>query len=869
MFINMNASANLSASTFFSELMRISTDIVWKNQMLANRYEDQDNYTNSEIFMSAYRDILTFDSVYQFDYDVLLSAGLSTEQALAGMDFKESIPLAYRDLCVDKYIDYILNKNSNTGRYTDYIEKNNYYRMLHGLPDNDDTEYFYNTVYDDISKEIPIHEMNISDRYILENREYISALISQNPDKKYLKHLTSKCIDPYIARNAERYSILWMNGSDFSNLIMDFKTVYEDCRMNVIKVYYTEAFKRGSEHYDGFLAMCILFMTVQLMHYKYLDSDLTRDFYDLDSIKYIYNSYSVPFYSDIPLSYHTKIVKNLNKLLSYKGSSRVFVDLFELFNYGTIDIYNYYLIKLHKFGGDNKPLFIKNEDDSYNYSSMYDIKFAKAKLYENIQGQISNPVNHINYNDIIDIDPYWISDSSLLDKLYATNFNYLESKYIGLQVVYDLTKIIYESSFFFKALLDNRTEIANINIYIPTISSSIKLFNVLIYICALICKKYGYEGNISTKLPIVSKILGFNFKEDLSTIRTSIIENEYTKDDNELLLLLINMDINSIHSINSTLDNIDNLQKLFITRKIDAKNKEEYFAYYNLEKTLMTSDFVEDVYKKSNGDTATSFSDLLSDIEYLLYARLNSIDLDIADELDGLFALLTRTFSTLDYFNYSDINAVHVMVTQIFKLLHFFKSAKSELIGYNIVYTISSRVMNMIKFMDNINYRSISVDINEIKDLFEDDVYMSEFISSLTQENMSLYEILSKFHRYLIDEDASYAERVKINLSTNINDNINNLEGVRIRDYPDTVKDKDLDMSDNLLLDLRRYLLDEDCSYTDKIASIIFGLFLLKTKNHEVLIDDEINISVYDFIIKDDSLQTDSLTLIHETLIGD
>ena len=48
----------------------------------------------------------------------------------------------------------------------------------------------------------------------------------------------------------------------------------------------------------------------------------------------------------------------MNMLLSYKGSTRVFYELFDLFGFGDTDIYEYYILKTHKFV-DGKPVFVK------------------------------------------------------------------------------------------------------------------------------------------------------------------------------------------------------------------------------------------------------------------------------------------------------------------------------------------------------------------------------------------------------------------------------------------------------------------------------------------------------------------------------
>lgn len=114
----------------------------------------------------------------------------------------------------------------------------------------------------------------------------------------------------------------------------------------MISVFYTEGLRqREGRYYESFIAMSILFMALNYMNYKYLDVDIDRDFYDLDSLKLIYEAYGVPFYEDIPLTYHKRIVKNINRLIKYKGSNKVFVELCDLFDYDILGIYQYYLLK--------------------------------------------------------------------------------------------------------------------------------------------------------------------------------------------------------------------------------------------------------------------------------------------------------------------------------------------------------------------------------------------------------------------------------------------------------------------------------------------------------------------------------------------
>jgi len=543
---------NISSELFMTELLNISTGIVWKNQSVAYSLENSLNSVDVEQYIAALKGMLSFDTVFQFAYSVLIGVGLTAEQAEVGMEDKRTIPENLRQSCTTAQIKYIKEN---------YEEQNDYYRMLYGLPSLEDTTFLYNTKYPEISDNTtPIHLLPIAKRFSLENLGYFDELLELHPDKKYLKYLALKNIIPYTARIADRFAILWMASSDYANLGTAFVNVYNASRNTINRVYYTDAFRKDNSMYDGFLGMSILFMTIQLMHYKYLDADITRDFYDIDSIRYIYESYGVPFYPSIPLEYHTKIVKNINRLLSYKGSTRVFYELFDLFDYGSMNIYEYYILKTHKFV-DGKPIFIKKPDGSYDNQAMFDIRFGKVRLYDNPPMELSSSLNHIDYNTMVANDPFWVSDAALLDKLYSAEFNYRETKYMGIQTVYDMMKVMYESSFYFKMIFDNKTALSKSTIYYSNTGTSVNIFDMAVYVSALVCRKYGYAGNIASELPSIAKILGFNFKEDLTVLKANLTNNKYLGDDVKLLALIKSMDINSLTSVATVYNNILELRE--------------------------------------------------------------------------------------------------------------------------------------------------------------------------------------------------------------------------------------------------------------------------------------------------------------------
>lgn len=731
--------------TFKSYLMTLSKDIVWKNSSLANSYESNTDPYLTEIFLTANRGVLNFDVVRAFPRAVLRKVGIPDAQIDLYAADKTKIPESLRNAVVAEYQTALCSTNPATGRLgyetadgwvSVYDEQNDYYRNLNGLPGINDTDYIYNSD-PRWPTDTPIHLMNLIDRLEMEDAGVLDQMLIEHPKAKYLKYCGSKMIDIYKARTAGRFEILWRNSINSSTLEEDFDAVYLSCCNLVNSVYYTEAFKKTNNLYENFLAMCVLFMTIQTMQYHYLSVDVIRDFYDTESIKYVYDSYSVPFYNEIPLEYHRKIVKNINKLISYKGSSQVFFNLFDIFD-TNMTIYSYYLTKVHKFNEDGNPSFIMETDEDGNpvlSPKNYEIAFSRGEIYADPALSVADPINKSDYTIITTSDPYWIDDYNTQKTLNDATFNFNETKYIGVQTSFDLIKIAYENAYLFKMITDNKdiTDVLTLNWIDMGISASI--LDIFIYLAALICKFYGYEGLISAKLPYTAALLGYDFQANATIIKDTINNNPYLRTNEQLKDKIRSMVITDTNSVNTVFSNMQEIESMIISGFINASSREEFNAYRELYNTLMTSKIIDEVYADDSGKAAESFSSLLRYQSPDLYSRLISIaEEDIEAELTVLVDKIDSFITSLKYVPHSLGMESSNLIDNLFRILRFFKSAKAEIIGYNVVYQISTRGINFFKLMD----KEIS-----FHDFYErTNIYASfdDFITKTTDFNLVMEE---------------------------------------------------------------------------------------------------------------------------------
>ena len=728
--------ASYTNEAFKSYLMQLSKDIVWKNSSLAKKYEANSDSYLVEIFLTANRGILNFDVIRAFPRAVLKMIGIPETQIEQCASDKSQIPENLRSAAVQEYQNALCRINPNTGRLgyetadgwvTVYEERNDYYRTLNGLPGINDKDFIYNSD-PRWPTDIPVHEMSLIDRLEMEDAGILDDLLKKNPKAKYLKYCGSKMIDIYKARVANRFDILWRNTIDSSTLEEDFDAVYTSCCNLVNSVYYTDAFRKTNSLYENFLAMSILFMTIQTMQYHYLSVDVIRDFYDTESIKYVYDSYSVPFYNEIPLEYHRKIVKNINKLIGYKGSSQVFFDLFDIFD-TNMNIYTYYLTKVHRFDENGNPTFIVEKDEDGNEildkddnpvlsPNNYAIAFSKGEIYADPALSVADPVNYSDYDAITSTDPYWIEDANTKKVLNEKVFNFNETKYIGVQPTFDLLKIAYENAYVFKMIMDNKSITDKLIIQWPDIGIEASLFEIFIYLAALFCKYHGYDGLISDKLPYTAAVLGYDFKKSATIIKNNIENNQYLRNNLELKEKIRKMNITNTISVDTTFSNMQDIEKMLIDGYTNAKSVDEFNAYRDLYNTLMTSKIIDEVYTTTDGKLAESFSDLLRSQSPDLYSRLISIaNEDIEGELTVLIDKIEELITSLKYSPHSLGIESSSLIENLFRILRFFKSAKAEIIGYNIIYQITMRGVNFFKILDGY-YKFIDKNIEIDNDTF-------------------------------------------------------------------------------------------------------------------------------------------------------
>ena len=537
---------NIQLGDFIAQLKTLLLSVVVKRDKLADAFEtDIDAKKAADKYINTIDNGDDWNSYVKFDREVLLMAGLDANMISYYMANKDNIPREMRGKVVAIQKQYIIDN---------YVEKNDYYRMLHGEPTIEDEEaheqweeeqrkedpdpkitdpfiYCGENTYG-IPSNVPVHQLSNEYISLMEAIGILDTMKAENPTKGYLKYLGKKAISYYNARTADNFGLLYVDTTKVDNVIReDFITFYDKARSYYMIGFYNREFSNIFVWYDEFIGLLTLIMATQRLISNIYKQGLTRDFYDVNLIKYLFNSYSIPFIEELDIKYQRALAKNLNYLLQYKSTDKVLYDISYLLGFYNVNIYKYYLIKTHKLKEDGSPIFeyktYKENGETVtvpDYPKMYGFHFQQVNLKsEDINSAIIDQRFHHDYEDIIDQDPYWVEDAELKQRMYEEDFNHIVTKYMSVDVMVKMVEMIYEVSHTMRAVIDNKEDFRKIMINIPAISPyDITLYDYIILLCALISKKLHLPGKIPLVGYQIANVYGFNYSENLEVLRQAI-----------------------------------------------------------------------------------------------------------------------------------------------------------------------------------------------------------------------------------------------------------------------------------------------------------------------------------------------------------
>ena len=704
---------------------------------------------NSEIFKYDETKILNLGSL--FPEIIFASSDEEFKKVLIKIYSKRNdlIPTIYREELLNMKITNFIN---------DYEDSNNYYRTLNGLPplETDSSEFIYVKIKQNgIEKTIPIHELTYDEFYQLPAGKY-ESILNENPNLRYIHYINPENkIDFYNARTAKDFTIIKYNKNLLEETyVKQILEIYYQIYTYTMNVVYSKAFK-NQEYYDSFIIIYMIMATLQKFFSNNINNIIRREIYDIDSIRNMFYSYGLPFFEEIPLKYQRKILKNINSLLSYKGTDKVFIDLIDIFGFSDTNLYRYYLMKKDKT-----------------------LKFAQIPIEgKDISNYIKNDFLYQDYEDIVGGDIYWgknedgTLDNDLFNEINEQEFNYISTKYLSVSTIFNMSKCAYEITYFFHMLnnLHKKELLKNMNFYNKDIKpngDTVNIFNVVTALYILLYKRFNCTDFINPTPTNVMSVFGFNFDSDLDELKELVKKHSKIEVDNDQYL---NFDFDKVI--------YDPTTKKFYNKLSHAEDLD-----LSLERNLNKINFLQ-IFSLPNTITKEALLNT--------YFKSRKFNEDLTDAMNNCEDI--RTFKALDtikkYNVYSDA------ITELYKNKGDFSTYSEYLNSF-----VGDKVLYDWVVRNSINKETIIKGIDTLLDSLEFYIGSKEFYSLFRETPITLDKIKEYLMKMIMIFKAYTVEIKKVNIYFLFNDKYFNT--IRIFSYmKKKIKFEKADSIESILFD--------------------------------------------------------------------
>ena len=621
---------------------QLATGTILKDIDRANNAETLESIRAGDVLVSIRKGHSNFN---YFHYDETLLrqiSGLTEDQIIEYAADNDKIPKGdIRTQLYNMAEELFLNN---------YIEYNNYYRMLHGEPNYDETGVWEGLWIDNnyIDEEIPtsidhisiaykeeydnygnlisdyklIHELSLSKQIILDSNGTLENIVNNESwlisneltkdDVIYLLHMGDRQVDYYDARVAEKFAMLYCPSCDSDEVRIRYKDLLEANRLYLLYTVYSEAYKYRSDYYDNFMMVFLIIQTIIDMIVELPEYLIRRDVFDTRTCKYIFESNGVKYFNDIPLRYQISLVKNLNKLIKFKSTDKCIVDIISIFGFRNINAFKYYILKDHNVNNPddldyyNNTKVVTHEDGTKDIvadnDSNYDIKFIKVPLLDQIYDNYAKKDSNIlEYDELTVPDAYWVGDKTydtVKSGVKDLDFTILRSKYYTIEAVIDLAQRNFSLVYFMNILMYNKIDKSALRISLPNISTTkkVELVNAILALYSLGYIYYGVEDTILDSRSKIAEILGFNMEADFATIAQYLHEHHRGLTLEELSyghdaverpgFTIPDEKIYSFEELRAIFLNNRDIYKHVLEVMANPPSKEVYDAYRYLYKTL-------------------------------------------------------------------------------------------------------------------------------------------------------------------------------------------------------------------------------------------------------------------------------------------
>lgn len=682
--------------SLYADVTSMLGRLVVKRYDLAHKEETMETARSFELYRACSLGIATFYSFQEFDSDILYQV-LDPATAVQVMKHgTKYIPEEYRQEIIRQQVPRIVER---------YEEKNNYYRMLMGLPDVEDRIPIYIKDHPTIDPTTPIQDLSVEQIAQLEIDGTLAELKVKYPSRKYLDYLGPNSIDLVTARLAKPFEILRLGPPSSNRTREMLETEYYKARRYVMANFYNpRMFPPSSrELYYPYLGLIITIMAVRNTLVP-SEADYLNFEEILDSI---FESYGLlKYFKRFPFTYKRSLVIALNRILANKGTDGVLVDICKVFNLFNFQANRYYLMKTYTKDIDG------NLQLDQPLKTKYDLNFVKSDIQEH---EIDyNVEDMLSYEEVTNSDYLWQLTDEETDKMLKEEFNLLMSKYISIEACFDVTYMTFEVCCLINLILYSRQNIQKINISNHYAASGItSIWTMLVFLLAAMAKKADFDGNIIYEPLEMAEIMRFNYSDIADEIKR--ITEKY-----ELQIDVTDKTVPGYDTIKLTkpigfTDGPDtvriyvrnrNLYEAILQEMAITDDIRQYESLAQLKDLLFYSASERITFQKTDGTYANTYYEMLRDSDPSIANRLD--ELDDQDELNEMIIYILEKLedvfgsNELDYLFLNTANHYNTIISRYLRTaINVFKASSVQLESIGIILYIGDH--EPLRVIDNVH----------------------------------------------------------------------------------------------------------------------------------------------------------------------
>jgi len=698
--MNINNRVSYSETDRLRKLLNFALSLTVKNDNYANETDTPEYKSQGRDYIAAMKKT---DDIYNYTFvneDMNGPMGYSPIIIEIYRQYSTSTDRANALMKTDPEVRKIILNYKRKQRTDNFTEKCEYYNNLAGVPTNPEQAILIqHPIFPLLKKnlhEIDRYRDEELYKYVVDDQINLLDKLYEEYGYEYIKYFHIR-IPIEVSRDARNFHIMYFKPNLLEHdELEDFFEYYYQSLDYILTTNYNSKWS-SYQLYDGFMQVIILFVTIN----RYLTNRYkvyTRGGINETDIVAFFKSHRLESLLDVLPDAHLKtVVKNIDTLISYRGSAKILVDLPSIFGFDGIDIFKYVLMKdVKKDPFTLKPII--NKGDPNNVITT-ELKFVQIPIgVENISKYLTDKQYHTEYNSLVDKDIYWgginntgINREKILteieDKLKTEEFSYMNTKYLSIVSAINVSSKIQEATYSIERALSSFSILEQEVDFDGMICS---LREIVAMINIYICKKYKVADNTPLNIPISYALSTFDWLEALRQTRVSIKigdgerEYAYIKDilDPEWIFIL---PVDEITSVNMERYNAL-IKKMYSTNDI--------FEYEALRKVYEVNDM-----SKQSLDTYgyfNTYTEYIQNNNLLLYNRMQLFD----DSDEGIQNTLTSLISlfadsvTEDSDVYNAIVDVYrdnsIAQSVLLGIINTFKSFDTYIYEMGSYYTIRS-----------------------------------------------------------------------------------------------------------------------------------------------------------------------------------